>query len=64
MSFATKGDVSMNAVHIVEFPNDAFHQTVDILMLTVQALINTLAQNQDVKHLGPFAVGQADVEVI
>jgi len=62
--FATKGDVSLNAVHIVEVPGNAFRQTADVPVLTVPALTDALMQNPNVEQVGHFNIRQADTEII
>ena len=59
-----KGDVSINAVHIVKFPANAFHQTIDVPVLTVAALTKALLQSPQAANMGPFAAGHADMEMI
>ena len=62
--FATKGDITHGMVHIVQFPVEAFHQTVDVTVATVQAVTDALTQAPLVQHLGPHAVGDPDTELV
>ena len=54
----------LNAVHIVEFLADAFHQTADVPVLTIPSSTDTLTQNLNMEQVGPFNAGQVDTEMI
>ena len=62
--FATLGDVHRTLMPIIEFPQDAFHQTNIVVVPMDQGMKDMLTQDPVIPFVGPFAAGTADTQAI